>query len=335
MRCACRFPPAQVKPSGAHYAFKTALIKDARAPSAPCLLIGPSRLVVRAVRRAETRGHEAFRRGKRCVSGRPLAAARCVPNTCAAPSQHRWRSLIALYRFVMVGQPATKCPLCLCYKKSAKQRSARLAIGARPSRETRPAVNHARPSHVARRALLMYGTFLIRFDASILPRARLFLGVSFAQCKCQHLTFLCERRVLAFDWRALLLRAFRLFCRRWCWPFRRCPAARSRTNCDGNCSPGGKQYGGRNKWQSMLYDVPFDRHCFYLFFLFRTSTAFICLPFFNRWVRMFTLYDADGDGVIQRSEVRDVIVAAYRLGGHSHGKLFLLPSISHSCSRRL
>ncbi len=31
------------------------------------------------------------------------------------------------------------------------------------------------------------------------------------------------------------------------------------------------------------------------------------------------MYDSDGDGVIHRSEIRDVILAAYRLGGHHHG----------------
>ena len=35
--------------------------------------------------------------------------------------------------------------------------------------------------------------------------------------------------------------------------------------------------------------------------------------------RLFALYDADGDGVIQRSEIRDVIVAAYRLSGQLPG----------------
>ncbi|XP_046444329.1 calcium-binding protein NCS-1-like [Daphnia pulex] len=36
-----------------------------------------------------------------------------------------------------------------------------------------------------------------------------------------------------------------------------------------------------------------------------------------RWV--FTLYDSDGDGVIHRSEIRDVILAAYRMGGRNQG----------------
>lgn len=38
-----------------------------------------------------------------------------------------------------------------------------------------------------------------------------------------------------------------------------------------------------------------------------------------RTFRLFALYDADGDGVIQRSEIRDVIVAAYRLSGLQPG----------------
>jgi len=36
--------------------------------------------------------------------------------------------------------------------------------------------------------------------------------------------------------------------------------------------------------------------------------------------RVFTMYDSDGDGVIHKSEIRDVIVAAFRLGGHHLGK---------------
>ena len=36
-------------------------------------------------------------------------------------------------------------------------------------------------------------------------------------------------------------------------------------------------------------------------------------------------HDADGDGVIHRSEIRHVILAAYRLGGHYHpGKLIFI-----------
>jgi len=30
------------------------------------------------------------------------------------------------------------------------------------------------------------------------------------------------------------------------------------------------------------------------------------------------MYDANGDGLIHRSEIRHVILAAYRLGGHYH-----------------
>ncbi|KZS12889.1 putative a-type potassium channel modulatory protein [Daphnia magna] len=50
-----------------------------------------------------------------------------------------------------------------------------------------------------------------------------------------------------------------------------------------------------------------------------------------RWV--FTLYDSDGDGVIHRSEIRDVILAAYRMGGRNQGnpsikKLAQHPSLS-------
>lgn len=37
-------------------------------------------------------------------------------------------------------------------------------------------------------------------------------------------------------------------------------------------------------------------------------------------LRVFTLYDSDGDGVIHRSEIRDVIMAAYRMGGRHPGK---------------
>jgi Ca2+-binding EF-hand superfamily protein len=35
--------------------------------------------------------------------------------------------------------------------------------------------------------------------------------------------------------------------------------------------------------------------------------------------RVFTLYDADGDGVISRSELRDVVMAIHRLS--PHGKI--------------
>lgn len=39
----------------------------------------------------------------------------------------------------------------------------------------------------------------------------------------------------------------------------------------------------------------------------------------NESNRVFTLYDSDGDGVIHRSEIRDVILAAYRMGGRHQG----------------
>ena len=37
---------------------------------------------------------------------------------------------------------------------------------------------------------------------------------------------------------------------------------------------------------------------------------------FILYYRVFTLYDADGDGVISRTELRDVVMAIHRLSPH-------------------
>ena len=55
--------------------------------------------------------------------------------------------------------------------------------------------------------------------------------------------------------------------------------------------------------------------------LLNNVVAIIFRPFFFSSLtnRVFTLYDADGDGVISRSELRDVVMAIHRLS--PHGKI--------------
>lgn len=49
------------------------------------------------------------------------------------------------------------------------------------------------------------------------------------------------------------------------------------------------------------------------------KTKIFLVLFFLLMARVFTLYDADGDGVISRSELRDVVMAIHRLS--PHGKI--------------